>query len=85
MEILIARAKRLINFFSTQKQVERLEEIQRKLKYEDIMRCIQDVQTRWNSSYYAWDRLFYLKDAIIQLQADLYTSINREDKMMVIN
>ena len=44
------------------------------------MRCIQDVQTRWNSSYYAWDRLFYLKDAIIQLQADLYTSTNREDK-----
>ncbi|PKY36187.1 hypothetical protein RhiirB3_458263 [Rhizophagus irregularis] len=44
------------------------------------MRCIQDVQTRWNSSYYAWNRLFYLKDAIIQLQTDLYTSTNREDK-----
>ncbi len=27
VEILIARAKRLINFFSTQKQVERLEEV----------------------------------------------------------
>ncbi|RGB43704.1 hypothetical protein C1646_661249 [Rhizophagus diaphanus] len=26
------------------------------------------------------DRLFYLKDAIIQLQADLYISTNREDK-----
>ena len=23
------------------------------------------VSTRWNSSYYAWDRLFFLKDAII--------------------
>jgi len=46
VEILIARAKRLINFFSTQKQVERLEEVQHKLKYEDIMHCIQDVQTR---------------------------------------
>ena len=44
------------------------------------MRCIQDIQMHWNSSYYAWDRLFYLKDTIIQLQADLYTSINREDK-----
>jgi hypothetical protein len=80
VEILAARTKRIINFFSTQKQIERLEEVQRKLGYEDIMRCIQDVQTRWNSSYYAWDRLFYLKDAIIQLQTDLYTSTNREDK-----
>ncbi|CAG8780000.1 20284_t:CDS:2, partial [Rhizophagus irregularis] len=62
------------------KQIERLEEVQRKLKYEDVMRCVQDVQTRWNSSFYAWDHLFYLKDAIIQLQADLYTSTSREDK-----
>ena len=64
----------------TQKQIERLEEVQHKLGYEDVMCCVQDVQTRWNSSYYAWDRLFYLKDAIIQLQADLYTSAIREDK-----
>jgi hypothetical protein len=68
VEILAAHTKRIINFFSTQKQIERLEEVQHKLGYEDIMRCIQDVQTRWNSSFYAWDRLFYLKDAIIQLQ-----------------
>ncbi|RIA96673.1 hypothetical protein C1645_815096 [Glomus cerebriforme] len=26
-----------------------LEEVQHKLKYEDVMHCIQDVQTRWNS------------------------------------
>ncbi|RGB31258.1 hypothetical protein C1646_792337 [Rhizophagus diaphanus] len=50
------------------KQIERLEEVQRKLKYEDVMHCVQD------------DRLFYLKDAIIQLQADLYTNTSREDK-----
>ena len=79
-EILVARAKRLIRFFQYQKQVERLEQVQRKLGYVDIMRCIQDVSTRWNSSYYAWDRLFFLKDAIIQLQADLCTSTDRESK-----
>src|SRR6185312_13836752 len=60
--------------------VERLIEVQRKLNYKDILQCIQDVPTRWNSLYYAWDRLFYLKDAIIKLQADLYTSINRDEK-----
>jgi len=80
VEILVARVKRIINFFSTQKQIERLEEAQSKLNYKDILRCIQDVSTRWNSSYYAWDRLFYLKDAITRLQVDLLTSTNREDK-----
>jgi len=80
VEILIARVKRVINFFSTQKQIEKLEEAQSKLNYQDILRCIQDVSTRWNSSYYAWDHLFFLKDAIIRLQVDLVTSINKEDK-----
>ncbi|EXX53697.1 hypothetical protein RirG_241570 [Rhizophagus irregularis DAOM 197198w] len=79
-EILVARARRLIHFFQYQKQVERLEQVQKKLDYVDIMRCIQDVSTRWNSTYYAWDRLFFLKDAIIQLQADLCTSTDRESK-----
>lgn len=79
-EILIAHVKRIVHFFSTQRQIERLEATQCKLGYKDILHCIQDVSTRWNSSYYAWDRLFYLKDAIIQLQADLCTSTNRDDK-----
>ncbi|CAG8594255.1 657_t:CDS:2, partial [Scutellospora calospora] len=45
-----------------------------------VRRYIQDVPTRWNSLYYAWDQLFYLKDAIIKLQADLCTNINRDEK-----
>lgn len=79
-EVLIARAKRLIRFFGTQKQVERLLEVEKKLGYEDCLHLIQDVPTRWNSTYYAWDRLFFLKDAIFQLQTDLCTSTNNEDK-----
>ena len=46
VEILVARVKRIINFFSTQKQIERLEEVQCKLGYKDILHCMQDVQTR---------------------------------------
>lgn len=80
VEVLIARVKRLIRFFGTQKQVERLIEVENKLGYEECLHLIQDVPTRWNSTYYAWDRLFFLKDAIVQLQADLYTSTNNEDK-----
>ena len=57
-EILIAHAKRLINFFQYQKQVEKLEGVQKKLGYADILCCIQDVPTCWNSSYYTWDCLF---------------------------
>jgi hypothetical protein len=79
-EILVTRARKLINFFQYQKQVERLEQVQRKLDYTDILRCIQDVSTCWNSSYYAWDRSFFLMDAITQLQADLSISTDREIK-----
>ncbi|GBB94786.1 hypothetical protein RclHR1_24100003 [Rhizophagus clarus] len=85
VEILAACVKGIINFFSTQKQIERLEAVQRKLGYEDVMHCIQDVQTCWNSSYYAWNRLFYLKNTIIQLQTNLYTSTNREDRKDATN
>ncbi|CAB4404646.1 unnamed protein product [Rhizophagus irregularis] len=53
----------------------------KKLDYIDIMHCIQDVSTHWNSTYYAWDCLFFLKDAIIQLQADLCTSTDRETRI----
>jgi hypothetical protein len=54
--------------------------VQRKPDYADILHCIQDVSTRWNSSYYVWNRLFFLKDAITQLQADLSTSTDCEIK-----
>ncbi|RHZ83688.1 hypothetical protein Glove_88g56 [Diversispora epigaea] len=45
VEILIARVKRVINFFSTQKQLKKLKETQSKLNYQDILQCIQDVST----------------------------------------
>ncbi|CAJ0648197.1 3774_t:CDS:2 [Entrophospora sp. SA101] len=79
-EVLVARVRRIINFFSTQKQVERLKNVQKHLGYTEALQLVQDVSTRWNSSYYAFDRLFFLKDAIIQLQTDLCTSTNREGK-----
>ncbi|CAG8740225.1 25359_t:CDS:2, partial [Racocetra persica] len=79
-EILVACSRRLIQFFQYQKQVERLEEVQKKLGYTDVLRCIQDISTYWNSLYYAWDHFFSLKDAIIQLQTDLFISLDREIK-----
>jgi hypothetical protein len=59
-EILIARAKRLINFFTLPKQNERLLNAQ-KTNSEDseedndlhriFYRAISDVETRWSSTY----------------------------------
>jgi hypothetical protein len=46
VENLAARAKQLINFFSTQKQVERLIKIQKDSGYEEQLHLIQDVSTR---------------------------------------
>ncbi|CAG8638663.1 5900_t:CDS:2, partial [Diversispora eburnea] len=36
-----------------------------------------------NSSYHTWNYFFYLKNAIIRLQVDLVTSINRKDKRIL--
>ncbi|GES92498.1 zinc finger BED domain-containing protein 1-like [Rhizophagus clarus] len=81
VEILIARAKRLINFFMSPKQNERLKAIQtchlngtedfsENHKY---LRTIQDMKTRWNSSYLAWERLLKLHHAINILIATMST------------
>ncbi|CAJ0651791.1 5891_t:CDS:2 [Entrophospora sp. SA101] len=58
----------------------RLKNVQKHLGYTEALQLVQDVSTRWNSSYYAFDGFFFLKDAIIQLQTDLCTSTNREEK-----
>ncbi|GES89303.1 zinc finger BED domain-containing protein 4-like [Rhizophagus clarus] len=50
VEILAAYVKRIINFFSIQKQIERLEAVQRKLGYEDdaIIQLQTDLYTSTN-------------------------------------
>ena len=72
-EILIARAKRLINFFTLPKQNERLLNAQKKNSEDSeedddlhgiFYRAISDVETRWSSTYLAWERLIALKPYI---------------------
>jgi hypothetical protein len=46
VEALVLRAKQLINFFSTQKQIERLIKVQEEIGYEEQLHLIQDVSTR---------------------------------------
>ncbi|GBC42544.2 zinc finger BED domain-containing protein 4-like [Rhizophagus irregularis DAOM 181602=DAOM 197198] len=72
-EILIARAKRLINFFTSPKQNERLLNVQKKIS-DDVeegsdlhgifYRAITDVEKCWSSTYIAWERLIALKPYI---------------------
>lgn len=46
VENLVLHVKRLINFFSTQKQIERLIKVQKDIGYEEPLHLIQDVSTR---------------------------------------
>src|SRR6185369_3407089 len=64
IQIFILRVKRLVNFFSTPKQTENLHNEQVILNFPKTYRVIKDVSTRWNSSFYSWQRLILLKDAI---------------------
>ncbi|CAB4484443.1 unnamed protein product [Rhizophagus irregularis] len=80
VEDLVSRVKQLINFFSTQKQIERLINIQKDIGYEETYHLIQDISTRWNSSYLAWDRLIFLQYAVLQLNINLSCSLKPEEK-----
>ncbi|EXX66262.1 hypothetical protein RirG_125510 [Rhizophagus irregularis DAOM 197198w] len=46
VEDLVSRVKQLINFFSTQKQIERLINVQKDIGYEETYHLIQDISTR---------------------------------------
>ncbi|CAG8741876.1 8388_t:CDS:2, partial [Cetraspora pellucida] len=58
---LIKKAKALIDFFESNKQLERLKEAQQSLHRDTIYEIIHDVDTRWNSTFYALHRLYILK------------------------
>jgi hypothetical protein len=46
VENLVSRTKQLINFFSTQKQIERLIKVQKDIGYEEPLHLVQDISTR---------------------------------------
>ncbi len=78
IKALVLRARRLILFFKTPKQWERLENVQKKLNYTQILKPILDVKTRWNSTYMAWNRLICLKNAILDLIKDMEIDSDRD-------
>ncbi|CAG8618012.1 10001_t:CDS:2, partial [Scutellospora calospora] len=79
---LIKRAKNLILFFSqSPKQSERLIDAQEKCRYPKIYQTIDDVPTRWNSSYLAWVRLKELQKAIDYLVLMLPSESERCDRL----
>src|SRR6266542_458379 len=71
IQIFILRVKRLVHFFSSPKQLEHLIAAQEQLNYPKTYRVIKDVKTRWNSSFYSWQRLFLLKRALTFLPSKL--------------
>ena len=60
--------------------MEQLEEIQKEMDYDVILRTVKDCKTRWNSTYYSWERLSQLKDAIVNLPDKLKLSRDSENK-----
>jgi len=46
VEALVSRTRQLINFFSTQKQIERLIKVQKDIGYEEQLHLIKDISTR---------------------------------------
>ncbi|CAG8477855.1 8354_t:CDS:2 [Cetraspora pellucida] len=79
-ETLIAHAKRLMLFFTTPKQTERLIDIQKNLhRFENIdlknndhqLQIIADVPTKWNSSFLIWKRLLQIQGIISVMIANL--------------
>ena len=71
IQIFILRVKRLVHFFSSPKQLEHLIAAQEQLNYPKTYRVIKDVKTRWNSSFYSWQRLLLLKRALTFLPSKL--------------
>jgi len=79
LQRLILRAKRLITFLRKPKQCEHLLAVQQELNYDKILKPIQEVSTRWNSVFYAFERLLELQHAIIFLPSRLKADKNKEN------
>ncbi|PKB92056.1 hypothetical protein RhiirA5_446232, partial [Rhizophagus irregularis] len=89
VKLLVLRAKKLIDFFLRPKQSQRLEEIQKKSQNqvnvnagktsEYFLQVVADISTRWNSTYYAWDRLIKIKGYIQILIVELVNNESDTD------
>src|SRR6266542_2225642 len=79
LQRLILRANRLITFLRKPKQCEHLLAVQQELNYDKILKPIQEVSTRWNSVFYAFERLLELQRAIIFLPSRLKADKNKEN------
>ena len=82
IKALVLRARRLVLFFNSPKQLEALFKQQQRLRddYPEDLRPIYDVATCWNSTYNSWVRLLHLKKAIIILQNHMMLDNDLETK-----
>ncbi|GES96275.1 zinc finger BED domain-containing protein 1-like [Rhizophagus clarus] len=89
VKLLVLRAKKLIDFFLRPKQSQRLEEIQKNSQNqvdmntgqtsEYFLQVVANISTRWNLSYYAWNRLIKIKSYIQMLIVELVNNENDND------
>ena len=79
---LISRVRKIVSFFNySPKQMERLNHTQRMLSQsEKPVGVIVDCETRWNSTFYMFERLVRLERAIVQLELTLSYSDRADEK-----
>jgi hypothetical protein len=78
----LAISRRLVGHFKHSTQAaKRLADIQRDMKVE-VLRPVQDVATRWNSTYYMIDRLLKIRRAISLFCSE---NVGMQDKTLSMN
>jgi hypothetical protein len=72
--------QKINKFFYYSKTKENLLKIQEDLNYPSTYTVVQDISTRWNSSFISWKRLIILQRAITHLPSKLNADLNIDNR-----
>ncbi|CAI2179487.1 2215_t:CDS:2 [Funneliformis geosporum] len=79
MQIFILRVKRLVYFFSSPKHLDSLIKAQEALHYTRVYKKVKEIPTKWNSSFYSWEKLLILRRALTYLCNEKISNQNKSE------